>query len=198
MTNALYGAGPETSGGHREDLTNGLFFAASPSLQAAAQIEQHARDFHRELGLEGTPLAADQFHITLYYLGAHSGLPQGIVAKATETASSVKVAPFEVTFDYAMSFPGKSHSRPLVLCSRKSLAALTAFQQTLRAALKEAGLDNWSQPSFTPHVTLLYDRRGVPDQDIEPVSWTVNEFSLVRSLHGLSRHEPLARWPLVA
>jgi 2'-5' RNA ligase len=182
MTNALYG----------------LFFAALPDAQAAAQIERRAMAFQKDLGLEGAPLSADQFHITLYYLGAHNGLPQGIVAKAIETAAALKAAPFDVTFDCARSFAGKSRSRPLVLGSRKNLAALSAFQQKLRAALRQAGLDNWSQPSFTPHVTLLYDRRGVPDQDVDPVSWTVNEFSLVRSLHGLSRHEPMARWPLVA
>jgi 2'-5' RNA ligase len=182
MTNALYG----------------LFFAAIPDAQAAVQIERRAMAFQKELGWEGVPLSADQFHITLYYLGAHNGMPQGIVAKAVETAAAIKAAPFEVTFDRAKSFSGKSHSRPLVLCSRKTLAGLSAFQRKLRAALKQAGLDNWPQPSFTPHVTLLYDRRGVPEQDVEPVSWTVNEFALVRSFHGLSRHEPLARWPLVA
>jgi 2'-5' RNA ligase len=31
---------------------------------------------------------------------------------------------------------------------------------------------------------------------IEPITWTVNEFVLVRSLVGQGRHEVLARWPL--
>jgi len=176
--------------------TDGLFFAAVPTPEAAAQIEQRAQDFRRELGLKGRPLATEQLHITLYYLGAHAGMPLGIVAKASETAAAVRMAPFEVAFDRATSFAGKAGSRPLVLCNSKPLAALNAFQQTLRTAIKKAGLDNWTQPSFTPHVTLLYDRRGVPQQDVEPVSWTVREFLLVRSLHGMSRHETLARWPL--
>jgi 2'-5' RNA ligase len=179
------------------DRTDGLFFAAIPNPHAAAQIEKRAQSFRKELGLKGRPLAADQFHITLYYLGTHPGVPQGIVAKASETAAAIRMAPFEVTFDRAMSFAGKSNSRPLVLCSSKGLPALVAFQQALRAAIKKAGLDHWTQPSFTPHVTVLYDRRGVPEQSIEPISWTVGEFLLVRSLHGLSRHEPLARWPLL-
>jgi 2'-5' RNA ligase len=135
--------------------------------------------------------------VTLYYLGVHAGVPQGIVAKASETAAALRMAPFEVSFDRATSFAGKAGSRPLVLSSRKPLAALNAFQQALRTAIKKAGLDNWAQPAFTPHVTLLYDRRGVPEQAVEPLSWTVSEFVLVRSLHGMSRHEPLARWPLL-
>jgi 2'-5' RNA ligase len=176
--------------------TDGLFFAAIPTPQAAAQIEQRARNFHEEFGLKGRPLATDHFHITLYYLGAHAGVPQGIFAKASETAAAIRMAPFEVTFDRAMSFGGKSASRPLVLSSSKPLVALNAFQLALSTAIRKAGLVQWVQPSFVPHVTLLYDGRRVPAQAVEPISWTVREFVLVRSRLGLSRHETLARWPL--
>ena len=124
-------------------------------------------------------------------------MPQGVVAKASETAASIKAAPFEVAFDSAMSFSNKSGTRPLVLCSSKNLAALNAFQQTLSMAIREAGLHRWTQPRFTPHVTLLYDTRRVPEQAIEPIRWTVSELVLVHSLVGRSRHQPLARWPLL-
>src|SRR5579871_4471401 len=99
--------------GDPPDRTDGLFFAIIPSPEAATRIERRARDFHEEHGLKGRPLATDHFHITLYYLGAHAGVPQGIFAKASETAAAIKVAPFEVTLDLAMSFSGKSNSRPL-------------------------------------------------------------------------------------
>lgn len=180
-------------------LTDGLFFAITPDSQAATLIERRAADFHRDLGLKGRPLATDHFHITLYFLGAHPGVPQGIVAKAGEAAASVAMAPFDVTFDCAKSFSGKEGNRPnrpLVLSSSKGLPALIAFQQALRMAIRKAGLDNWRQQSFTPHVTLLYDGRRVPEQAIEPVSWTVREVVLIRSMLGLSRHETLGRWPL--
>jgi 2'-5' RNA ligase len=176
--------------------TDGLFFAIVPSPEAAAQIEERARAFHAELGLKGRPLATEHFHITLYYLGAHAGVPQGIFAKASETAAAVHMAPFEITVDLAMSFSGKSHSRPLVLCSSKPLAGLNTFQLALSAAIRKAGLVHWVQPSFIPHVTLLYDGRRVPKQAVEPIRWTAREFVLVRSHLGLSRHETLARWPL--
>ena len=118
-------------------------------------------------------------------------------SRSSETAAAIRAAPFEVAFDCAMSFSGKSNGRPLVLCSSKNLAALAAFQQTLSTAIRKAGLHQWVQPSFVPHVTLLYDGRRVPKQAIEPISWTVREFVLVHSLLGRSRHEPLARWPLL-
>ncbi len=180
-------------------LTDGLFFAVIPDPQAATRIERRALSFREELGLKGRPLAADHFHITLYFLGAHLGVPQGIVAKAGEAAASIRMAPFEVTFDCAKSFSGTGGnrpSRPLVLSSGKGLPELTAFQQALRMAIRKAGLDNWRQQSFTPHVTLLYDSRRVPEQATESVSWTVREFVLIRSLLGLGRHETLGRWPL--
>ncbi|MNL66559.1 hypothetical protein D3C87_1910460 [compost metagenome] len=50
--------------------------------------------------------------------------------------------------------------------------------------------------SFTPHVTMLYDRRLVAEQGIEPVRWTVGGFTLIHSLLGRTEHIPLARWTL--
>jgi len=176
--------------------TDGLFFAVIPTPQSAAQIERRVQDFRGEFGLKGEPLATDHFHVTLYYLGAHRGLPLGIVAKASETAASIRAAPFEITFDRARSFTGKGGSRPFILGSSKALPELLALQQSLRMALRKAGLDNWTQPAFTPHVTLLYDSQRVPEQAIEPVTWTVREFVLMRSLLGMSRYETLGRWPL--
>ena len=45
-------------------------------------------------------------------------------------------------------------------------------------------------------MTLLYDRRMVAEQAVEPVHLTVREFALVHSLVRQSRHIELARWPL--
>jgi 2'-5' RNA ligase len=49
---------------------------------------------------------------------------------------------------------------------------------------------------FTPHVTLLYDDRMVPEQAVEPISWRVREFVLTHSLLGKTQHVELGRWPL--
>jgi 2'-5' RNA ligase len=46
-------------------------------------------------------------------------------------------------------------------------------------------------------VTLLRDRLGVPqvrEQVVEPISWTVRSFSLIRSLQG--EYECPASWQL--
>jgi RNA 2',3'-cyclic 3'-phosphodiesterase len=101
-----------------------------------------------------------------------------------------------VVFDRVMSFRGKSGNRPLVLRGDDGLAALTAFQQVLGEAMMKAGLWRWAKPNYTPHVTQLYADRGIAEQVVERVGWTVREFVLVRSLLGQTRYIPLARWPL--
>ena len=50
--------------------------------------------------------------------------------------------------------------------------------------------------AFTPHVTPGYNDRFKVEQIIYPITWTVNEFVLVRSLLGQTRHIELARWKL--
>ena len=52
--------------------------------------------------------------------------------------------------------------------------------------------------SFKPHVTMLYDRQLVPKTKIDrPICWQVKELVLVLSHQGLTRHDYIARWPLI-
>jgi 2'-5' RNA ligase len=84
--------------------------------------------------------------------------------------------------------------RPLVLANSDRLPALENLWTMLREAMAAAGLP--AKGRFFPHVTLLYDGRCIPATEIDPVGWTVHDFVLIRSVHGESRHEYLARWPL--
>ncbi len=70
-------------------------------------------------------------------------------------------------------------------------------QEQLHDGLKANGLGKWAKP-YTPHVTLLYDNQQVPEQVIEPITWRVEEFVLVHSELGKTRHHILQRWPLAA
>ena len=175
--------------------TDRLFFAIYPDLDAAARIAKLAQRLRGEHGLRSTPLATEHFPITLHHLGDYVGLPQNIVAAASEAAAAVAMPPFEVAFDRAASFD-RPRNRPFVLRGGDGLAALTAFQQALGTATKKAGLGRLTESRFTPHVTLLYDDRRVAEQAVETVGWTAHEFVLVDSLLGRTRHVPLARWPL--
>lgn len=48
---------------------------------------------------------------------------------------------------------------------------------------------------FAPHVTMAYGER-VPEFPVDPITWTVDEFVLIDSWVGQSKHVALGRWPL--
>jgi tRNA(adenine34) deaminase len=176
--------------------TDRLFFAVFPTPAAAQQIADVASRLRTELDLKGRPLQTDRFHITLHHLGDYVGLRQDVVAAAMEAASSVQMASFDVSFDSASSFKGRADRKPFVLRGGDGLRDLTALQQSLGAAMKKTILGSWVQPKFTPHVTLLYDEQLVDERAVEPIKWEANEFVLIHSLLGQTRHIVLGRWAL--
>jgi RNA 2',3'-cyclic 3'-phosphodiesterase len=177
--------------------TDRLFLAIFPGADTAERIAHLARHLGSEHGLRGRPLATERFHVTLLHINDYAGLPQRIVDTAIEAAATVAMPPFEVAFDRVASFSGRVGNRPLVLRGGDGVSALTAFQAVLDTAIKKAGVRVRTGSHYTPHVTLLYDDGGVTEQVVDPVSWTVQEFVLVHSLLGQTRHVPLARFPLL-
>jgi 2'-5' RNA ligase len=112
---------------------------------------------------------------------------------ACEAAADVRAPAFEVLFDRSVSFRGRPGNRPFVLVGDEGLERLRSFRRTLGVAMAGKGFRYLANKDFTPHVTLLHAERSVEEHPIEPICWTVNEFVLIRSMHG---HVQLARWPL--
>lgn len=180
---SLFGAAPV--------VTDRLFFAVFPDAQTAARLAVLARDLRAALGLTGTPLAMERFHVTLHHLGDYDGLPRDRVAQARQAGGALSAAPFEVSFDRAGSF-----GRPFVLQGEDGLADIRAFQKTLGLAMAGAGLGRQVETAFTPHLTLFYDPKVAPTRPVTPIAWTVNELVLVHSLQGKTQHIALDRWAL--
>ncbi len=176
-------------------VTDRLFFAIFPDPATAARIARQADDLRAAHQLGGRPLAPARFHITLHHLGDHAGVRRDIVTMAGEAAEAMTTAPFEVTFDRAASFHNGGNN-PFVLQGGEGLKALKAFQRDLGQAMARAGLGKWVDKSFTPHVTMLYDRRLAAEQAVEPVRWMVGGFTLVHSLLGRTEHVALGNWTL--
>jgi len=176
-------------------VTDRLFFAIFPDAETAAGIARHAATLRASHQLSGRPLAPERFHVTLHHLGDHAGVRRDIVSMAHQAAKAMTAPPFEVVFDRAASFHNGGNN-PFVLQGGEGLEALRAFQRDLGSAMARAGLGKWVDKTFTPHVTMLYDRRLVAEQPLSPVRWTVSEFILVHSLLGRTEHVPLARWTL--
>lgn len=176
-------------------ITDRLFFAIFPDSATAAAIARQADALRSAHGLSGRPLSPERFHITLHHLGDHAGVRRDIVSMASEAAEAITTAPFEVTFDRAASFHNGGNN-PFVLQGGEGLEALKAFQRDLGLAMARAGLGKLADKTFTPHVTMLYDKRLVAEQALSPIRWTVGGLTLIHSLLGRTEHIPLARWTL--
>ena len=174
--------------------TDRLMFLLYPDAQTAEQIAREARRLKEALGLRGQPLLTDRFHITLHHLGDYVGLPNDMVVKGKEAGAALKAAPFEVTFDQAVSFANRPGNNPFTLQGGEGVQDLIGFQKALgeKMVLQKLKPDK----SFTPHITLLYDGQVVLAQAIAPIRWTVDRFVLVQSKLGQTQHIVLGEWLL--
>lgn len=174
--------------------TDRLMFLLYPDAQTAEQIAREARRLKEALGLRGQPLLTDRFHITLHHLGDYVGLPNDMVVKGKEAGAALKTAPFEVTFDQAVSFANRPGNNPFTLQGGEGVQDLIGFQKALgeKMVLQKLKPDK----SFTPHITLLYDGQVVLAQAIAPIRWTVDRFVLVQSKLGQTQHIVLGEWLL--
>ncbi|MCO5979210.1 2'-5' RNA ligase family protein [Ideonella oryzae] len=177
--------------------TDRLFFALQPTDAACAQIAALSQRLRESHGLNSKPIAPERLHITLHHLGDHAGVPADVVEAAGRAAARVVCAPFDVVLDHAMSFRIRRDKAPFVLRTAASHeAAVLDFQRQLGQSMALEGLGHSVDVRFTPHVTLTYAPRELPESPVEPVQWTVREFVLIHSLLGRTQHRVLARWPL--
>jgi 2'-5' RNA ligase len=177
---------------------NRLFFAIFPDRETSERIATLAASLQREHQLKGSPLRTDRFHITLHHLGDHSTLRTDIVEQATRAAEKITARRFPVVFDRAMSFSRKFGDRPFVLRGGTGLDDLIAFRDSLSLALQEVDLDYYANSTFTPHVTLLYDKTSVAERSVDTIEWTTSELVLVHSLIGETVHNRIGTWSLRA
>lgn len=187
---SLDGFGPEPIGRNR------LFFAVLPDEGAAVQAAALAGG----LSASGrdTRVRREHLHVTLHHLGDHHGVPAPVMQmaqRAAQAAASATVR-FDIGFEQLQRFDRNGRKAATVLAGQAGLAAVRALQALLGAEMKRAGLGQWVEKNFTPHMTLLYGHGATVLQAIEPVAWSVHELVLVHSFLGETRHELLGRWPL--
>lgn len=178
----------------KEKLPFSVFFSIFLPSEFAKPIAEQVAGFGREHGLVGKPLLPHRLHITLHDLGNFEEVPADLVTLALAAGGAMAASGFDVTFDHAMSF---ASSGTYVVCGDAAgTAALVTFREALGAAMADAGLK--VKKSFTPHMTVAYDRHRIAKHDIEPITWTATEFKLIKSHVGKGIHETLGRWPLPA
>lgn len=151
-----------------------------------------AERLFRANGKTGQLIAPPLRHVTLMALGDDPFIAERIRQAVTSVARS---GPFDVTFDCSMSFLNRGN-HPFVLTGGAGLDRLRDFQRDLHDAIAERlpAFPAWRP--YTPHMTLFYSKRMIPQRPVEPITWTVRDIALIRSYQGLGLHEVLEQWRL--
>lgn len=177
-----------------------LFFALWPDERTRAALGRAASAVRsRQPQARGRWVAADRYHVTLQFLGSHTGtIPNALARSVADVAAALRPAPaFDLRIDVAGSFRGR-HAPWWLGCSRMP-APLQDLWRRLDEALREAGLPHDERRDFTPHVTVLRDpARSLPSTELGDASldWPVESFALVHS--GTRGYAVLDRWALHA
>jgi 2'-5' RNA ligase len=103
----------------------------------------------------------------------------------------VLAAPFDLLLD-RLSIGGRSAA----LRPGYKVPELYLLQEQISEAMAVEGVgmrDDWR---FSPHVTLTYRERAPATQPVADRGWRADEFVLIHSLVGQTRHELLGRWRL--
>ncbi|MBY3037547.1 2'-5' RNA ligase family protein [Rhizobium laguerreae] len=183
--------GEHHSDGHR------LFFALCPPAAVERQAGSIADDYGKTFSLSAKPRLTT-LHVTIIGIDDYEELPEDAVIAARQAGATVEGAPITITFDRILSFRREGRARPLVLCGEGGLKPLTRLHVQLGVGMHNAGLRHNISRDFTPHMTLLYDRKTVPPARLDtPVSWTASEFLLIHSILGKTEYRIIDRWPLL-
>lgn len=180
------------------------FFLFPPRDAGEAAALQWLRILNRlKLASSKGPMPAHRLHVTLHHLGRFEGaVPCDVVDIAWAAAGRLVHEPFDVCFNQIQSRggPRAGHRGTVEMAGwGGGVQMLRTFQRALGGAMRQAGFAEMQIRShFVPHLTLHYGVGGIQRMAVAPLAWTVREFALVDSLYGLSRHDVLARWPLVA
>lgn len=164
-----------------EEPANGCFYRLGHEVRA-------------KQGLKGKLRPRRNLHITLFGLGEYQGPDEHAdynIGRAMLAASDLRYPTFEVSMDRVTRFGGGA----VVAAGAEGVATLLDFHERLRTSLARHQL--LFAAGFTPHVTLLYGVDEPFEYAVAPITWTVRNFSLVRSDIGKSRYTNLRTWPLI-
>jgi 2'-5' RNA ligase len=169
-----------------------LFFALRPPPELCPAIERLGTTLQRAHRLQGKITSRDRLHNTLAAIGHPRRSMEDALIRAHQAGAGLTYPAFPVRFEWTQSFDVRRDRYPLVL--RGDLASLVGFQRALAAQMTREGLP--VPLSYTPHITLLWADRPVADYPIAPIGWVVQDFVLMMSVVGRSRHFELRRWRL--
>lgn len=155
--------------------TNRLFFALLPSEDVRSACHKACRELQMKMSPTGRPIPADNYHLTLLFLG--STVSDADEEKALEAAESVSAVPFEFTLDIAQSF---QEANVWWLGPRNPPKELMELRQNLYRAVADQGIP-LDRNRFIPHVSVYRGNQKLPPTQIKPFTWASAHFALMRS-----------------
>jgi RNA 2',3'-cyclic 3'-phosphodiesterase len=129
-----------------------------------------------------------RLHSTVLPLWDDRDMSSALSRLLDQALASLQADPFPVVFDTL---------KDNALVGVQAARGLRAFRKTLVRHLVGFGIPVPTYKS-RPHISLAYGLPAKRRIAIPPIGWQVEEFLLIRSIHGEGRHEELGRWPLIA
>jgi len=171
-----------------------LFFALKPPEELARGLQETAVLHCARHSAARSAYYADLLHVSLICLGEYAEPPLLMIARIKDALDGFRARPFGLSFDHTEFFGGRRH---LVLVEKGPNAEFVQFWRMLRRALVAGNVWRERAGGITPHMTIVYDCREIPVMPLPlPFVWNVDEFVLVFSRFGRSRHEEQGRWQL--
>lgn len=167
-----------------------VFFALWPDDTTRDAIDRFTRGAVEQCG--GTPIAPENFHMTLRFVG-HADA--GAMARMRKAAERVRTEPLRFTLDQLGFW-----QEPAVfwLGCRKAPDPLLRLVVNLNTEMGSEGFLVETRP-FRPHVTLARNAREAPQSELyEKVEWSSDKFVLVGSRTDETgpTYTVLDEWPL--
>lgn len=174
---------------------NNVFLALTPPPETASQLHERTLQHCSWTSSPSRPHPAAVLHVSLLGLGRYEQAPARLVGLVDEAAGLLSICAFQVSFSRSAYFGGTR--KHLVLTGTDHRSEIVALRRQLLFALSRLARLPMPAASFTPHLTLIYNCGRTPLMTLEhPISWLAQDFVLVMSIHGETRHEELGRWKL--
>ena len=172
----------------RDEPFKRLFFALPVSDAQRRALAQ----WRRSLNLRsGKPVPADNFHVTLLFLGDVDTAQVPAICAAVDALKRPATAP-RLLLDRLQVW---QRAGALVLEPQQTPPALLQLVYGLQQALLPLGVEVASR-EYRPHLTLSRDYRGQPPEASSAPEFylSARHFTLYESRKGA--YWPLAQWPL--
>ena len=177
-----------------------LFVAVPLTDEARRRVQVHLRAAAPD-GVPGRPVPADNWHLTLRFLGASTSAQRGGMARAL--AAAELGGAFALRFGGLGAFPRPRSARVLWMGITEGVERLQELARVAEQAARENGYDPEEKP-YRPHLTLS---RIQPNRDVARVIESVPPLELEMPVRdvviyqshlggGPARYEAVERFPL--